>query len=341
MKPSVSPTLRTLAAELGVSAITVSRALRGHPTVRPALRAKIERLAKRRGYQADPVRAAVLGSLRRRDEPRYLETVAFVWTHRESSADAEFEGVREQAAALGYKVEVVRPWVSALSERDVSRILWSRGIRGVLLAPNHSSAHPRYDLEWERFSTVLIGSSLVNTGLARVLRDYYQDTKRAVERVRARGFTRPGLVLENSIHERTDRRYAAAFAQHAVRASAAAAALTHIVDSTAPVSRQRQAFDRWFAKNRPDAVLADFQPCAHWLQENCPRNPPPCVRLALRDGDDNALGIRPDFKRIGAEAMTMLDGLLRTRRGGPHAHPVSLLVPGAWQEPAGVPLMRK
>lgn len=337
MKPRSTPTVRSLAAELKVSAITISRALRGHPNVRPALRLKIERLAKRRGYQADPVRASVLGSLRKRSAPHYLETIAFVWTHRLSSAEDEFEGAQTQAAALGYRLEALRPWEKGLTERDVGRVLWSRGIRGVLLAPNHSSAHPRYDLDWERFSAVLIGSSLVNAGLARVRRNYFQDAKRAVETLRERGFTRPGLVLERSIHERTDRRYAAAFAQHAGHSPAAAAALTLIVDSTSPAQQQKQMFLRWLAKQSPDAVLADFGPCARWLREASSRKTPPCVSLALRDGEERAIGIRPDFQRIGREAVTILDGLLRTRQTGLHAQPVSLLVPGVWQEPATSP----
>lgn len=332
MKTGSAPTIRSLAAELGVSAITVSRALRGHIAVRAALRMKIERLAKRRGYQPDPVRASVLGSLRKRKDPHYLETVAFVWTHRESSAEAEFEGVQARAAALGYKIDAVRPWEAGLSERDVSRILWSRGIRGVLLAPNHSSVHPRYDLEWERFSTVLIGSSLVNTGLARVLRDYYQDAKVAVETLHARGFTRPGLVLEKSIYERTDRRYAAAFAQHAGHTPEIAAALTHVVDSSTPLPEQKKALNRWLTESRVDAVLSDFKPCARWLREKYPRHPPASIELTLREDNEGSIGIRPDFKRIGAEAMTMLDGLLRTRQSGLRAHPVSLLVPGSWQD---------
>lgn len=334
MKTRAEPTIRSLAAELGVSAITVSRALRGHQTVRAALRTKIERLAKRRGYRPDPVRAAVLGSLGRRNERPCLETVAFVWTHHESSAEAEHDGVRAQAAALGYRVETMRPWEQGLHERDVNRILWARGIRGVLLAPNHGSVRPRYDLEWDRFSTVLIGSSLVNTGLARVLRDYYHDAKLAVEMLRSRGFARAGLVLENSIHERTDRRYAAAFAQHAGHAPGAASALTHIVDSTAAVPDQRKAFHQWLAQQRPDAVLNDFKPCARWLLEKYPRNAPVCAGLALRVGEEDAVGVRPDFKRIGAEAMTMLDGLLRTRQCGLREQPVSMLVPGVWHEPA-------
>ena len=44
-------TLRSMAAELGVSQVTVMRALSGHPNVRPEVREKIVALASRLGYR--------------------------------------------------------------------------------------------------------------------------------------------------------------------------------------------------------------------------------------------------------------------------------------------------
>jgi LacI family transcriptional regulator len=315
-----------------VAAITVSRALRGQDNVRPELRARIERLAKRRGYRADPVLGSVMGTLRKERGQHYLGTVAFVWTHALSSADAEYRGVCAQAAALGYRVEPLRPWKQGLDERDVSRILWARGIRGVLLGPNHSGARPRYDLDWGKFSTVLIGSSLVNAGVTRVLRDYFQDAKTAIEAMRAKGFKRTGLVLEEGIHERTDRRYAAAFALHAGQRPPTAAQLTHVVNAGASFAEQRKGFLRWLDKRRPDSVIADFAPCHEWLRKEAPCVAAGFAGLAVQPAQVGVTGVRPDFERIGAEAMRMLDGLLRSGQVGLHPGPVNLLVPGIWQE---------
>ncbi len=332
MKRKTAVTVRSLAAELKISPITVSRALRGLGNVRPELRARIERLARRRGYQADPVLGAVMGTLGKDRGRHYLGTVAFVWTHALSSADEEYRGACAQATALGYRVEPLRPWEQGLGERDVSRILWARGIRGVLLGPNHSGLRPRYDLDWDKFSTVLIGSSLVNTGVTRVLRDYFQDAKLAIEAMRAKGFKRTGLVLEAGIHERTDRRYAAAFALHGGHGPSTAAQLTHVVDVTVPLAEQRNGFLKWLDKHRPDSVIADFSPCRDWLGKAAPSVVPGYAGLSLRPGEEQAAGVRPDFDRIGAEAMRMLDGLLRIGQVGLHPGPVNLLVPGVWQE---------
>lgn len=328
-------TMRSLALELGVSAITVSRALRGTGEVRPGLAAKITRLARRRGYQADPVISSVLSKLGRGRGRSYLETVAFVWTHAQGSADAEYRGVCAQAAALGYRVEPVRPWEQDLAERDVARILWARGIRGVLLAPNHSSAEPRYDLDWTRLCPVLIGSSLRNTGIARVQRDYFHDARRALEHLRARGARRVGLVLDTSIHERTHRQYAAAFLAHAGPSPSTAAPFIHLMDRRTPDAEQGPAFAQWLRDQRPDAILADCPWSLDWLRAGKTGAKIVYAGLALHGNDRGATGMRPDFERIGMEAMRALDGLLRTGHLGLQVDPINLLVPGKWQDGPG------
>lgn len=312
-------TVRSLAAELGVSPITVSRALRGHDTVRPELAARVRRLATKRGYRADPIMAEVMGGLGRAKGTRYRETVAFVWTHERSESGREEHGARAAAEALGYRFEIVKPWNQGLSEHDVSRILWSRGIRGVLLAPNYSRPDPRYELAWEKFATVLVGSSLVNTGLTRVARDYYHDAKLALARLRAAGFQRVGLALDASIHERTDRRYAAAFCEHGGKAS-----LLHIVNATRPSGLEHARFKQWLIRAKPDVLLMDFSQAGQWAPPALPR-----AGLTMRPGEPG-MGVRADFSRVGSEAMRCLDGLLRADRLGVLNEPVSVLVPGVW-----------
>ena len=156
-------------------------------TVRPALAERVVLLSKKRGYRVDPIVSEVMSRLGRVKGTSYRETVAFVWTHERSESDREEHGARAAADALGYRFEVVKPWTQGLGEHDVSRILWSRGIRGVLLAPNYSRPDPRYELEWPKFAAVLLGSSLVNTGITRVARDYYQDAKLALTRMKEAG----------------------------------------------------------------------------------------------------------------------------------------------------------
>lgn len=313
--------MRTLAAELDVSSITVSRALRGLPSVRPELAARIQAHAKQRGYRADAVLAEVLGGLRRRGGAgvRYRETVAFVWTHAMSSSAGEERGVRAVAEALGYRVDVIKPWTLGGGKADISRMLWSRGIRGVLLAPNYSRPDPRYDLEWERFCTVLLGSSLVNTGLTRVARDYYHDAALALEGLRKRGCRRPGLVLETDFYERSGRRCLAA-----LLAGGGERKQAHLIDACD--GKNRDAVLRWRRRVKPDGLVVANPQVAAWLASG-----PDVVQLN-RPGETVGTGVQMDFEQIGREGMHALNALLRTDRRGLLPSPISILVPGRWVE---------
>ena len=320
MSRKTAPTVRSLARELGIAPMTVSRALRGHPNVRPVLAAKVRRLASRRGYRLDPVVSEVMGGLGRAQGVRYRETVAFVWTHQRSQPDAEQSGAQAVAESLGYRMEIIKPWQEGLDDRDVSRILWARGIRGVLLAPNESRPDPRYDLEWEKFAVVLVGSSLVNTRLPRISRDYFHDAKLAMLKMREAGRMRTGLALSASTHHRTDRRYAAAAAAYGDGRQGR----LHFVDSTKPEDGERARFERWISRTKPEALLTDFPQARAWVPRDLPH-----AFLTLGAGRSGP-GVRADFVRVGAEAMRMLDGMLRGGRLGLQSEPVSLLVPGKW-----------
>lgn len=317
MKKTPAATVRSLAAELGVAPITVSRALRGHPTVRPDLADRIRTLAKKRGYHSDPIVAEVMGGLGRTQGRRYRETVAFIWTHERSESFPEETGAAAAAEALGYRMEIVKPWTQGLSEQDVSRILWARGIRGVLLAPNYSRPDPRYELDWAKFSTVLMGSSLVNTGLPRVARDYYHDAKLALSHLHEAGYTRIGMVLDTSMHERTERRYAAAFREYGH-------SRLHLVDLAKSEDKEKQRLDRWLATARLDAVITGLLQPWTWGPASLPQ-----IKLTLRPREKGT-GIRADFARVGAEAMRLLDSMLRENRLGLLTDPISVLVPGVW-----------
>ena len=65
-------TLRSMAAELGVSQVTVMRALSGHPNVRPEVREKIVGLASKLGYRLPGRRTGNVAIVVKADFPGYL-----------------------------------------------------------------------------------------------------------------------------------------------------------------------------------------------------------------------------------------------------------------------------
>jgi len=123
-----------------------------------------------------------------------------------------------------------------------------------------------------------------------------------------------------STHERTDRRYAAAFHEYG-----GTKAKFHLVHPDRSEAAELARYNGWLANTKPDAVLTDFIHSEQW------QSPLPHARLMLRPGETGP-GVRADFGRVGAEAMRMLDGLLRENRLGRLIDPLSVLIPGIWAE---------
>lgn len=329
------PNLDMIAGRLGVSRMSVSRALRGEPGVKEEMRARIVSLAAELGYRPDPAVSRVMAELRRSRRPEYLETIALVQTHLDE-VGAIFDGAREQAELLGYKLELFRPHAAGLTARGLSRMLHARGVRGVLLAPNSSSAHPRYWLDWPKFAVVLIGSSLVNQGLHRVQFDHYGAAVMALRKLRHAGYSRIGLVMNRGLHERAWHRQVAAYQAYVGLPAADRDRLTFFVEA----EQDRPRFDEWLEAERPDALLCDSESRHEWVCAS---------RVALArgigvaamnvfTGDGRVAGVRPHEDAIGREAMNVLATQLGANQLGLRPLPHTLFVPGTWH--AGLSLRR-
>lgn len=145
---------------LGVSKMTVSRALREGTSVDPKLRARIQQTAQEIGYQPDCRISQVMSAIRKSKFPQYRETLAFIWTHKRPARDSSFReevlsGAKLQAEQLGYKLDEFNMNEQAMNGRALSHILDARGIRGALIAPpGHERAYPHIWLDWKKISAV-------------------------------------------------------------------------------------------------------------------------------------------------------------------------------------------
>lgn len=307
--------------------MTVSRALRGEAGVKAELKTRILDLAAELGYRHDPTVSHVMAAIRRSRRPSYRETIAFVQTHFDE-AGRMFEGARKQAELLGYKLELFRPATEGLTARGLSRMLHARGVRGVLLAPNSSTAHPRYWLEWDKFAVVLIGSSLVNQGLHRVQFDHYGATVLALRKLRHAGYQRTGLVIDRGLHERAWHRQAAAYQAYVGLPPADRDRLMFFVDSRA---QDQPRFARWMEAENPDSLLCDIESRYDWLRDEKRARETGVAALNLFVGDGRVAGVRQHEDAIGREAVNVLVTQLGAGQLGLRPLPHTLFVPGTWQ----------
>lgn len=308
--------------------MSVSRALRGEPGVKAEVRARIVELAAELGYRPDPAVSRVMADLRRSRRPGYLETIALVQTHLDEVGEI-FDGARRQAELLGYRLELFRPHESGLGARGLSRVLHARGVRGVLLAPNSSRAHPRYWLEWSKFAVVLIGSSLVNQGLHRVQFDHYGAAVLALRKLRHAGYARIGLVINRGLHERAWHRQVAAYQAYVGLPATDRDRLMFFVEA----EEDRERFDRWLESERPDALLCDIESRHEWVRDSGVARAREIGVAAMNvfTREARVAGVRQHEDAIGREAVNVLATQLGAGQLGLRPLPHTLFVPGTWQ----------
>jgi len=167
-------TQQDIAARAGVHVTTVSLALRNHRSLPPVTRDKIQRLAKEMGYSPDPALSALMAYRRgakliRRNAAsraaKYYGTVAWVtnyptrdgWSAGSGTCFALYrDSAAERLAQHGYRLEDFWLREQGLTAKRASQILFSRGIRGLLICPLPTD-RGHLSLEWKKFSAVSFG----------------------------------------------------------------------------------------------------------------------------------------------------------------------------------------
>src|SRR5687767_13899235 len=109
------PSLRSLARQLGISAATVSLALRDSVHVGPATKKRIVQAARRAGYSPNPLVGSLMASVRRASHGSFQGALIAVNTSAEEQPTLTlyhqqvFEGAQHRARELGYSLELC--WV--------------------------------------------------------------------------------------------------------------------------------------------------------------------------------------------------------------------------------------
>ncbi|MDR1282639.1 MAG: LacI family transcriptional regulator [Opitutaceae bacterium] len=346
MKGQISQ--RDLARLAGVSPMTVSLALRGHPSIPAETRTRIEKLAGEHHYRPDPALAA-LNAWRIRQAPtRFQGTLA--WVTRFDTRDAwrdmiQAKGYHEGACAradqLGYRMEEF--WVNepGLTAKRATQILLARGVRGLVIAPL-PEAHGRIDLEWGHFSAVALGYSLAEPKLHVVMNHQFRNMKQVVERLHGLGYRRIGFAMPSANDERVDHNYLGGFwiAQQALArdgdGGGGGGGAGGQMPTLLAAEFDRETFVPWFREARPDAIVvaaSTARRVREWLGEEGVRVPQDAgLAVASVPWKDTTIsGIDEDVPAIGAHAVETVVGMIHRNEQGVPSRPLSLLVEGIWR----------
>ncbi len=334
--PENPPTIRSLATQLRLSAMTVSRALRNATGVSAATRKLVLTAAARCGYRPDPS-LAVLNAYRR--GKRHLlphETLAYVTNFPTADEwrsvgtfQRYFTGAQARAAELGYALEHFWLGDPSLTDRRASQILVSRGIRGLIIGPLCRIGMSLH-LDWEKFTVVAVGRSLLDPALTTVSTNHFQSVALAWETAWARGYRRIGLALTEEEEARTRGTLHASNLLQQHRFGGVALPVLVTPDLSAP------PVVAWVRRHQPDLLLSSNHRFYELLAEN---SPPGARRIKFLNLNTNPRwemgGIDQGHDRVGTEAVSVLHHkLIRRETGIPLRREITLL-DGLWKEGRG------
>jgi len=332
MKTQIS--VRTIAESAGVSAMTVSRALRGEQNVDLATAVRIRGIAERMGYRRNLLVSTVMSSVRGNKDPLCSHIIAFLTVDsagvppvQRLASQLYIQGAQRRAAECGFAVEefVMRP--TEADSKKISRILYARNIRGLLVGPLcRSCGH--LSLNWKEFASIAISINLVQPDLNRCSVDLVQAVNLALRNLKRLGYQRIGYAIP-PLH--------VALSHHRSRAM--------YLDYQYQLSPEQRVglledwslrgLSSWLKAETPDAVIGHGDEMLSWLNELGVKIP---LDIGYADismfTETNApfAGVVFDYRGVGATAVDMvISNLLHNVYGVP-PQPVHCYVQGKWQD---------
>jgi LacI family transcriptional regulator len=330
--PGEPPSQKLVAQLAGVSASTVSLALRGDPRLPPATRRRIAEIARAAGYHHNPLVSQVMSAARHRRLGRHLGTIAYVHFYAKREGYLEFETLRDfhvgmlaQAEGCGYKLEVFWGRAPGLGGQRLSDMLSARGIEGVIISPVPPDASPR--LDWPRFALATIGHSLTTPKLHRAVNHQLHTVGLALAELQTRGYQRIGLVMHAHQMQMSAETWKAGLLLYQSNIPA-----RRRIPPLLPPRVAEPLLLEWVRRHRPDAIMALTYSLHGWLVQAGYRVPRDVALVALdwNESTPEWAGVVQNARAVGQAAADLVVAQLRRNERGIPTSPQTLLIEGRW-----------
>jgi LacI family transcriptional regulator len=343
-------TLLDIAKEAGVHVTTVSLALRNNPRLPEETRARIKALADKLGYAPDPLLKALVAYRGRIMTRRNPPTLAYVtnWNSRlgwkKVTAHPDFyAGALAKAEELGYHLEHFWMREPGLTHGRLSRILYARGITGLIIASHVREIDVELHFDWERFSAVKIDYFPHEPRLHNVTNNQCDIIRLAMQRLMALGYRRIGFVMHRGWDHSVDHLWTAGFLCEQVNLAESERIPMFSFPDAEPVEAwmgegksdvvvSTEAFQRWFKQHKPEVIVskASFvQAALTELKLKVPRDVA-FVDVFLEDNAGATAGVQQNHATVGALAVEILAGQLQHNKYGVPEIPTTTYVEGTW-----------
>ena len=351
-------TLADIAREAGVHVTTVSLALRNHPRLPEGTRLRIQKLAQQRGYTPDPWLRALVAYRGQVVPRRNPPTLAYVtnwntrWGWKEVTAHPDFfAGALAKAKELGYNLEHFWLREPGLTHGRLDRILYARGINGVIIASHMREIDVELQFDWKHLSGVKIDYFPHKPELHNVTNNQFDVIRLAMQKVIAAGYRRIGFVMHRGWDHSVDHLWTAGFLCEQQNLAPKERVPAHIFPGPVPVERwfkesradvttDPAPFEAWYGKYRPEVIISKAAFVLPQLQRMGLRIPRDVafVDVFLDEFDGQTAGVRQNHETVGALAVEILAGQLQHNKYGVPEIPTTTFVEGTWFDGASCPM---
>ena len=328
------PTIRDIGRKTGFHYSTVSLALRDHPRISDSTKQIIREAAKKLRYKPDAMLNALCAYRLMKRPPTEQTVIAWITNHRartdwrmSACTRDYFDGASQRAKERGYRLETL--WLSepGMTGERMSRILWTRGIQGVLLPPQEHLT--RIDLDWDSLSAVTFGYTLAHPRLHLVSNHEYRTMGTLFAELEKRYYQRVGLVNLREHDKRVDNNWLAAYLVEQTRLEPENQLPPLVLEEW-----NTKTFLSWVEHFRPDAIVTRLPEVLLSLRR-AGYNVPDDVGVAYHTLDEKSRcfsGMKKNSFQIGVMAIDLLIDMLHRNERGIPGRPYLLMVEGSWVE---------
>lgn len=340
--PRNRTTLRDIAAKAGVTATTVSLALRGDRRISAATRKRIHTLAGELDYRPNPLVSALMSQVqtgRRIESGCKLVFLAPKETQAHANANPFtyardlITAMRTRAEQLGYAgIDFLEPDTANAPLQQAARVMLARGIRGAILPPFYGKyVFQPIKLETEGFALVSVGYSQPIRNVHRVAHDQYAVAYGITKHLLTRGYQRVGLTLSDNFDARTGRHYTGGFLG-AIRENPGAW-LSRKVVFTREGRNDADVYE-WIMENRLDSIITQYPTDLEQLRGRGIRIPEDFGLASLSTGSaaSPTSGMFHDPVELGYAAVDLLTAHMNRNETGIPKYPKTVLTRPKWIE---------
>ncbi len=332
------PNQRVIAATLGINQATVSRALRGDPTISERVREQVRAEAERLEYRPNAYVSSLMAHIRSGKPPRDMGCVALLvdaksrqdWLgRRHITYTKQYEGIVQQADRLGFHTECFFLKAPGFNAAKIGRILTARGITGLILEVPYQDADLK-GLNWDHFAMGTIGYTWPTPQVDRVASHHLQSVDLAFSELWKRGYRRIGMSLSHAAVAGGQRTYLAGFWPWYYRIPKEDRIPLFVgIPEDTPLPKFRQWMEKW----RPEVLVTLIANEREWLDQlglGVPRDIG-LVCLNRLPGSPYS-GIEENHAVIGAATLEIVAAQILHNQCGLPAHPRLILIDGIWGE---------